>query len=81
MNEFLMKKGVTYSIVISPNHPKMTNYSNQFYISLDSFIAKNKELNIYNFTQILDDNQFLDHAHPNAKGREQMTNELKKVIN
>ena len=78
---YFMEKGIQYTMVVSPIHPKMNNYSFQFYKNLNDFVIQNKDLRISNFSQLLIEEDFIDHAHPNEKGRNKMTLELKKVIN
>jgi len=76
---YFKNRGVSYSIVVLPLHPKI-KYTPNFQNNLNDFIAQNPDLKIYNFSQLLVEKDFIDHAHPNARGREKMTHELQKII-
>ena len=75
------KRGIEYIIVLQPIHPNMKNYSILFYEKLAEFISSNDELTIYNWSQLLSKEDFIDHIHTNEKGRDKLTKELKKIIN
>ena len=77
---YFKERGVSYSIVISPIHPNMKHYSEEFHHDLSRVVKENPGIAFYNFSQLLNSDEFVDHAHPNADGREKITRKLIKAI-
>lgn len=76
----LLTRNIDYKIVILPIHPDMTNYTSSFYRQLQQYDFSLQGLDVTNYTRLLEKEDFIDHVHPNEKGREKLTEAIQKMI-
>jgi len=83
IGNYIANTNTQYIVVFTPINPELNNFKQGFHSSIDSFCINTKFPNVqfYNFSNLLNAEQFVDHIHPTEDGANTITKELAIILN